>query len=54
MFKDGYILPVSTLIDNCLNKYTKLAYSVVETRQPFKGLKTLSFRKFIMSKCKNY
>ena len=54
MFKDGYIFSVSTLIDNSLNKDTKLTYSVVEIRQLFKGLKTLSFRKIIMSKLKNY
>ena len=54
MFKDGYIFSVSTLIGNCLNKDTKLTYSVVEIRQLFKGLKTLSFRKIIMSKLKNY
>ena len=50
MFKDGYIFSVSILIDNSLNENTKLTYSVVETRQLFKGLKTLSFRKIIMSK----
>ncbi len=54
MFKDGYIFSVSTLIDNSLNKDTKLNYSVVETIQLFRGLKTLSFRKIIMSKLKNY
>ena len=54
MFKDGYIFSVSTLIGNCLNENKKLTYSVVETRQLFKGLKTLSFRKIIMSKLKNY
>ena len=53
MFKDGYIFSVSTLIGNSLNKDTKLTYSV-ETRQLFKGFKTLSFRKIIMSKLKNY
>ena len=54
MFKDGYIFFVSTLIGNSLNKNTKLTYSVVKTGQLFKGLKTLSFRKIIMSKLKNY
>ena len=54
MFKDGYIFSASTLIDNSLNKETKLTYSVVETRHLFKGLKTLSFRKIIMPKLKNY
>ena len=54
MFKAGYIFSVSTLIDNSLNKDTKLTYSVVETIQLFRGLKTLSFRKIIMSKLKNY
>ena len=54
MFKDDYIFSVSTLIGNRLNKNTKLTYCVVETRQPFKGLKTLSFRKIIMPKLKNY
>ena len=54
MFKDGYIFSVSTLIGNNLNKDTKLTYSVVETGQLFKGLKTLSFRKIIMPKLKNY
>ena len=54
MFKDGYIFSVSTLIDNSLNKDTKLTYSIVEIRQLFKGLKTLSFRKIIMPKLKNY
>ena len=54
MFKDGYIFSVSTLIGNSLNKNTKLTYSVVETRQLFKGLKTLSFRKIIMSKLERY
>ena len=52
MFKDGYIFSVSTLIDNSLNKDTKLTYSIVEIRQLFKGLKTPSFRKMIMSKLK--
>ena len=37
-----------------LNKDTRLTYSVVETRQLFKDLKTLSFRKIIMYKLKNY
>ena len=54
MFKDGYIFSAITLIDNSLNKETKLTYSVVETSHFFKGLKTLSFRKIIMSKLKNY
>ena len=54
MFKDGYIFSVSTLIGNSLNENKKLTYSVVETRQLFKGLKTLSFRNIIMSKLKNY
>jgi len=54
MFKDGYIFSVSTPIGNILNKDTKLTYSAVETRQLFKGLKTLSFRKVIMPKLKNY
>ena len=54
MFKDGYIFSVSTLIGNGLNKVSKLTYSVVETRQLFKGLKTLSFRKIIVPKLKNY
>ena len=54
MFKDGYIFSVSTPIGNILNKDKKLTYSVVETRQLFKGLKTLSFRKIIMPKLKNY
>ena len=54
MFKDGYIFPVSTLIDNSLNKDTKLTYNLFKTRQLFKGLKTLSFRKLIMPKLKNY
>ncbi len=54
MFEDSYIFSVNTLIDNSLNKDTKLTYSVVETRQLFKGLKTLSFRKIIKSKLKNY
>ena len=54
MFKDGYIFSISTLIDNSLNKDAKLTYNVVKTRQTFKGLKTLSFRKIIMSNLKNY
>ena len=54
MFKDGYIFSVSTQIDNSLNKDTKHTYSVFETRQLFKGLKTLSFRKTIISKLKNH
>ena len=54
MFEDGYIFSVSILIGNSLNKDTKLNYSVVETRQLFKGFKTLSFRKIINSKLKNY
>ena len=54
MFKDGCIFSVSTLIGNSLNKDTKLTYNVVKTRQLFKGLKTLSFRKIIMPKLKNY
>ena len=54
IFKVGYIFSVSTLIGNSLNKNTKLTYSVGETRQLFKGLKTLSFRKIIMYKLKNY
>ena len=54
MFKDGYVFSLSTLIDNSLNKDIKLTYSIVETRQLFKGLKTLSFRKIIMSKLENY
>ncbi len=54
MFKDGYIFSVSTLIGNSLNKDTKLAYNVVKTRQLFKRLKTLSFRKIAMPKLKNY
>ena len=54
MFKAGYIFSVNTLIDNSLNKDTKLTYSVVETRQLVKGLETLLFRKIIMSKLKNY
>ena len=54
MSKDDYIFSVSSLIDNSLNKDTKLTYSIVENRHLFKGLKTLSFRKMIMSKLKNY
>ena len=54
MFEDGYIFSVSTLIGNSLNENKKLTYRVVETRQLFKGLKTLSFRKIIMPKLKNY
>ena len=54
MFKDGYIFFFFTLIGNSLNENEKLTYRVVETRQLFKGLKTLSFRKIIMSKLKNY
>ena len=54
MFKDGYIFSISTLIGNSLNKDTKLTYNVVKTRQIFKGLKNLSFRKIIMPKLKNY
>ena len=54
MFKDGYIFSVGTLIGNSLNKDTKLTYNFVKTRQLFKGLKTLSFRKIIMPKLKNY
>ena len=54
MFKDGYIFYVSTLIGNSLNKDTRLTYNVVKTRQLFKGLKTLSFRKITMPKLTNY
>ena len=54
MFKDGYIFSVSTLIGNSLNKDTKLTYNVVKIRQLFRGLETLSFRKIIMGKLKNY
>ena len=54
MFKDGYIFSVTTLIGNSLNKETKLTYNVVKTRQLFKGLKTLLFKKIIMPKLKNY
>ena len=54
MFKDGYIFSVSNLIGNSLNKDTKLTYKVVKTRQLFKGLKTLLFKKIIMPKLKNY
>ena len=54
MFKDSYIFSVSTLVGNSLNKDTKQTYNVVKTRQLFKGLKTLSFRKIAMPKLKNY
>ena len=54
MFKDCYIFSVSTLIGSSLNKDTKLTYNVVKTRQLFRGLETLSFRKIIMPKLKNY
>ena len=54
MFNDDYTFSVSTLVGNSLNKDTTLTYNVVKTRQTFKGLKTLSFRKIIMSKLKNY
>ena len=54
MYKDDCIFSVNTLIDHDLNKDTKLTYNVVKTRQLFKGLKTLSFRKIIMPKLKNY
>ena len=54
MLKDDYIFSVSNLIGNSLNKDTRLTYSGFETRQLFKGLKTLSFRKNIMYKLKNY
>ena len=54
MFKDGYIFSASALIGNSLNKNRKLTYSIVETKQLFKGLNTLSFRKIIMHKLKNY
>ena len=54
VFKDGYVFSVSTLIGNSLNKDTKLTYNVVKTRQTFKGLKTLSFRKIIMPQLKSY
>ncbi len=54
MFKDGFIFSVSALIGNILNKDTKLTYDVVITRQLFEGLKTLSFRKIMMPKLKNY
>ena len=54
MLKDDYIFSVCNLIGNSLNKDAKLTYSVVKTRQLFKGLKTLSFRKIIMPKLKNY
>ena len=54
MFKDDYTFSVSTLIGNSLNKDTKLTDNVVKTRQLFRGLETLSFRKIIMPKLKNY
>ena len=54
MFKDSYIFSVRTLIGISLNIDTKLTYNIVKTRQLFKGLKTLSFRKIIMPKLKNY
>ena len=54
MLKDECIFSVSNLIGNSLNKDTRLTYSGFETRQLFKSLKTLSFRKIIMSKLKNY
>jgi hypothetical protein len=54
MLKDDYIFSVCNLIGNSLNKDTRLTYSGFETRQLFKGLKTLSFRKIIMYKLKNY
>ena len=54
MLKDDYIFSVSNLIGNSLNKDTKLTYDVVKTRQLFEGLKTLSFRKIMMPKLKNY
>ena len=54
MFEDDYIFSVSTLIGNSLNKDTKLTYNVVRNRTFFKGFKTLSFRKIIMPKLKNY
>ena len=54
MFKDSYIFFVRTLIGISLNIDTKLTYNIVKTRQLFKGLKTLSFRKTIMPKLKNY
>ena len=37
MLKDDYYFSVSNLIGNSLNKDTRLTYSVVETRQLFKG-----------------
>ena len=54
MLKNDYIFSVINLIGISLNKDTRLTYSVVETRQLFRGLKTLSFRKIIMYKLKNY
>lgn len=54
MFKDSYIFSVRTLIGISLNQDIKLTYNVVKTRQLFKGLKTLSFRKIIMPKLKSY
>ena len=54
MLKNDYIFSVTNLIGITLNKDTRLTYSVVETRQLFKGLKTLSFRKIIMYMLKNY
>ncbi len=54
MFKDGYIFSVSTLIGNSLNKESKHTYNVVKSRQFFKGLKTLSFRKIILPELKNH
>ena len=54
MLKNDYIFSVSTLIGYSLNKDTKLTYNVVKTRQLFKGLKTLSFKKIIIPKLKNY
>ena len=54
MLKDDYIFSVSSLIGNSLKKDTKLTYIVVDTRQLFKGLKTLLFRNIIMPKLKNY
>ncbi len=54
MLKDDYIFSVCNLIGNSLNKDTRLTYGGFETRQLFNGLKTLSFRKIIMYKLKNY
>ena len=54
MLKNDYYFSVINLIGISLNKDTRLTYSVVETRQLFKGLKTLSFRKIIMYPLKNY